>query len=156
MKRLTFFLFALVALALALHGAPHAAARGLARGLAGGVTDGNGVAYDNALTLQAPDGSGPTINVPVVHITSAPEMDGECEPEEYEDANNVSYQYLPNFDDHVVHILRTPHHLYFCFQLLGLIGYPEPGTEEDARVAVYLDRLNDGQLGSDEDRKSVV
>jgi hypothetical protein len=97
-----------------------------------------------------PTGNGPTVNVPVVHITDAPVMDGKCQPEEYGEANSVSYQYLPNFEDHVVYILRTPHHLYFCFWLSGPVGMPEAGTDEDAYVAVYLDRLNDGRLGGDD------
>lgn len=98
----------------------------------------------------APTGNGPTVNVPVVHISDAPVMDGKCEPEEYGEANSVSYQYRFFSDPHVVYILRTPHHLYFCFWLSGPVGMPEAGTDEDAYVAVYLDRLNDGQLGGDD------
>ncbi|MFW6098172.1 MAG: hypothetical protein ACOC9Z_08840, partial [Chloroflexota bacterium] len=104
----------------------------------------------SATVRQPPAGSGPTINVPVVHITDAPAMDGECQPEEYGQANTVSYSYLPNFEDHIVYLLRTPHHLYFCFRLLGPVGVPEADTEEDAVVSVFVDRLNDGQLGSDD------
>ena len=96
----------------------------------------------------APTGTGPTLNIPVVHISDAPVMDGKCQPEEYATANTVSYTYLSNFDDHTIFILRTPHHLYFCVRLLGPVGIPEPG--EDATVAIYLDRLNDGQLDGDD------
>lgn len=95
-----------------------------------------------------PLGNGPTLNIPVVHITDAPTMDGECLPEEYGVANTVSYPYLSNFEDHQVLILRTPHHLYVCVRLLGPVGVPE--ADENAILSIYLDRLNDGQLGSDD------
>ncbi len=86
-------------------------------------------------------GSGPTINIPL--STTAPTLDGVCNPAEYSDAVVVTVT-VGTTHPFPVYMKRTSTDVYFCFG--NASGLPLPVNNSASSVAVYIDP--DNEMGS--------
>jgi hypothetical protein len=90
-------------------------------------------------------GSGPTIDIPQSNIV--PVMDGVCNPTEYSDANQISVT-VGTSHTFPVYLKHTANDAYFCYGSASGLPLPDGGASQ---VAIYIDTLNNGQLGYQDD-----